>query len=97
MEKENKYVCRRRKVDNVYEVECTDEDAINAEPKKIYCLFTSESKSGGASGLGFGGQYGKQIPVLKCFPEDEFKKEIAKELHTKQENIKIVDTQSKQK
>ncbi len=91
MEKDTKYVCRRRKVDNVYKVECTDENALNSEPEKMYCLFADESKSGGASGLGFGIQSGKQIPVLKCFPDGEFKKEIAKALHAKQKNIKIVD------
>ena len=91
MEKESRYVCQRRKVDNVYEVICTDESSVDVEPKKMYCLFTSKGKSGGASGFGFGGQYGEQLPVLKCFPEDEFKKEIAKALRTKQENIKIAD------
>lgn len=97
MENESKYVCRRRKVENVYEIECTDEHNKKAEPKKMYCLFTSADKSGGASGLGFGAQYGQQIPVLKCFPEDEFPKEIAKELGTEPDNVRIIDDDEQSK
>ena len=93
MDNDDKYVCKRRKVGDVYEIECKSEERKDAQPKKkkMYCVFTTEGKSGGASGLGFGGQYGKQTPVLKCFSEDEFKKEIAKELGTKERSIKIVN------
>lgn len=91
MENDHKFECKRRKDEGIYEIKCKGEGEEEAQPKTMYCTFTMEGKSGGASGLGFGAQYGETTPVLRCFSEDEFKKEIAKELGTEEDNINIVD------
>ena len=90
MEKKDSYYQIIGKLEDVYEIEC-GKDKKDEQPKKMYCVFSTEGKSRGASGLGFGAQYGEQTPVLKCFPEDEFKKSVAKELRTKEKNINIID------
>ena len=90
MKDDEMYVCRRRKLGNVYEVACK-KGKKEVQHKKMYCVFSSGGKSAGASGLGFGAQYGTQTPVIKCFPDDEFKRAVAKELKAKEKNIKIID------
>lgn len=91
MEGDEEYVCRRRKVGEVFEIKCGKEGEEEAQSKRVHCVFSTEGKSREASALGFGAQYGEQTPVLKCFSEDEFKKKIAKELKMDAKNIKIID------
>ncbi len=91
MTNEEKYECKRKKSGDVYVFECKQVNNTREKPKKLYCVFTTEGKSGGFSGLSVGAQYGKQTPILKCFTEEAFKKEIAINLGINMKNIRIFD------
>ncbi len=94
MVKEKYYVCKRRKIGDVYEVEC--KEPRDNKSKKTFCVITTEGKTGGASLLGTGGQYGQQSTKVVCIPEKDFSKEVAKSLEIDEKNIKIIDGEIKQ-
>jgi len=83
-----KYVCEIRRIEGMFEIECKKEN--EEEKKKIYCAFGTEGKTGGASALGFGGQYGTQEMTIECFREDEIIEKVARELDVKKEDIKWI-------
>lgn len=85
------YVCRRKKVGEVYEIECGVGKEGNEQTKILQCLLASEGKSVGGSVFSLGGQYGKQNTAITCFSEDEFKEEISKKLKVNKENIKLIE------
>ncbi len=85
------YVCRKRKIGEIIEIECGSVKKEKEPKKKMFCVFGTKGKSGGATGLGFGAQYGEQDTTIKCFSEDELKDEVAKKLGTKKDNIKWIN------
>lgn len=85
------YICKRKKVGEIFEIKCdTTKENKDSEKKIIHCLFGTEEKTGGISAASFGVEYGKQKPVLTCFSDDQFKEEVAKELKTNKDNIKFI-------
>jgi len=87
MEEEKFAVCKKKKVGDLFEIECK----IGERTEKMYCVFGQKGGSGGISGLGFGGQYGKNEPTFECFSQSEIDGKIARKLGTKKENIKWID------
>ena len=93
MVENEEYVCRRKKVGEVFEIVCGIEKEGNEETEILQCIMGSEGKSGGVSIFGMGGQYGEQKPTITCFTDGEVREEVAKKLKVKKENIKLIESE----
>jgi len=87
MEEEKFVACKKKKIGNVFEIECKRGE----KTEKMYCIFGQKGESGGISGLGFGGQYGKDKLTFECFSQSEIDDKIARKLGIKKECIKWID------
>jgi len=89
MKEEEFAVCKKKRIGDLFEIECK----IGENIEKMYCVFGQKGESGGITGLGFGGQYGKNEPIFECFSQSEINDKIARKLGIKKENIRWIDEQ----
>ncbi len=83
MEKEEFAVCKKRKIGDLFEIECE----LGDKKERMFCVFGQKGKSGGGTLFGVGGQYGEEKPTFECFREDEINDKIASKLGIRKEKI----------